>query len=44
MDQDELVETLYDVAQETIEISNKREFAKYPEWKLSIPQIDVFKI
>ena len=44
MDQDELVETLYEVAQETIEISNKREFAKYPEWKLSIPQLDVFKI
>ena len=44
MEQDELVETLYEVAQETITISNNREFSKYPEWKLSIKQLDVFKI
>jgi len=44
MDQEELVEVIYSVAQETIEISNAREFSKYPEWKLSIPQLDVFKI
>lgn len=31
-------------AQEVIARSNRKEWAKYPEWKLKIPQIDVFKI
>jgi len=44
MEQDEIVETIYDVAQDAISRSNAREFSRYPEWKLSIDQIDVFKI
>ena len=44
MEQDEIVETIYDVAQDAISRSNAREFSRYPEWNLSIDQIDVFKI
>jgi len=44
MDQADIVDEIYAVAQETIELSNSGEFSKYPEWKLSIDQIDVFKI
>lgn len=44
MDQEDIVAEIYAVAQETIELSNSGEFSKYPEWKLSIDQIDVFKI
>jgi hypothetical protein len=44
MDQADIVDEIYGVAQETIELSNSGEFSKYPEWKLSIDQIDVFKI
>ena len=44
MDQSEIVTAIYNVAQETISLSNSNEFSKYPEWKLSIDQIDVFKI
>jgi hypothetical protein len=44
MDQADIVNAIYNVAQETIELSNSNEFSKYPEWKLSIDQIDVFKI
>lgn len=38
------VDFIYDTAQDTISISNDGGFSKYPEYKLSIPQIDVFKI
>ena len=41
---DELVNLIYNEAQETIQRSNNREFSKYPEWKMTIPQIDVFKL
>jgi len=41
---DKLVTYLYDNAQETITKSKNNEFSKYPEWKLSIQQLDVFKI
>jgi len=44
MDQADIVDEIYATAQETIELSNSGEFSKYPEWKLSIDQIDVFKI
>jgi hypothetical protein len=44
MDQADIVDEIYGIAQETIELSNSGEFSKYPEWKLSIDQIDVFKI
>ncbi len=40
----DIVDAIYAEAQETISRSNAREFSKYPEWKLSIEQIDVFKI
>lgn len=35
---------IYDTAQDTIRKSNSREWSSYPEYKLSIGQIDVFKI
>ena len=41
---EDLVSHLYDIAQDTISKSRDREFSKYPEWKLSIQQLDVFKI
>ena len=41
---EELVSALYEVAQDTISKSKSGEFSKYPEWKLSIQQLDVFKI
>jgi hypothetical protein len=41
---EELVSALYEVAQDTISKSKNKEFSKYPEWKLSIQQLDVFKI
>jgi len=44
MDAHDIVDAIYAEAQETISRSNAREFSKYPEWKLSIEQIDVFKI
>lgn len=40
----EVVSFIYDKAQETIQKSNANEFAVFPEWRLSIQQIDVFKI
>ena len=44
MDGDEIVEAIYNIAQETISLSNNRELLKYPEWHLSIDQLDVFKV
>ena len=41
---EDLVTHLYDIAQSTISKSRNKEFSKYPEWKLSIQQLDVFKI
>jgi len=35
---------IYAYAQSVIEKSNKGEFADYPEWKLSMPQVDIFKL
>jgi len=35
---------IYAEAQDCINKSNNREFQKYPEWKLSIKQIDIFKL
>ena len=40
----EIIKAIYDQAQLTISKSNNKEWAMYPEWKLSITQIDVFKI
>lgn len=44
MEPDECARAIYSVAQETIERSNNRDFARYPEWGLSIKQIDLFKL
>ena len=35
---------IYKFAQKTISKSNNREFADYPEWKMQIGQIDLFKM
>jgi hypothetical protein len=35
---------IYAEAQDAINRSNNREFSKYPEWKLAIKQIDIFKL
>jgi len=40
----EVANIIYRYAQRTIEKSNKKEFADYPQWKLSIGQIDIFKM
>ena len=40
----EIANIIYRYAQRTIEKSNKKEFADYPQWKLSIGQIDIFKM
>jgi hypothetical protein len=40
----QIISAIYDKAQSTIRKSNAKEFLDYPEWKLSIQQIDVFKI
>lgn len=34
---------IYDKAQDIIGRQNRREFQEFPEWKIQIPQIDVFK-
>jgi len=39
-----IAKKIYGEAQETIQRSNNREFSKYPEWKLSVKQIDIFKL
>jgi hypothetical protein len=40
----EVANVIYRYAQRTIEKSNKKEFADYPQWKLAIGQIDIFKM
>lgn len=40
----EFAEEMYEVAQRTINKQNRKEFSEYPQWKLSIPQIDIFKL
>lgn len=40
----EIIDHIYEQAQSVIRKSNNNEFLDYPEWKLSIQQIDVFKI
>ena len=41
---EEKARSIYRKAQEVVDKSNKREFQQYPEWKLSIQQIDMFKL
>ena len=40
----EIAQTLYKYAQETISKSNRKEFLEFPEWYMTIRQIDVFKL
>ena len=40
----EVTEMIYKEAQSVIDKSNRKEFQKYPEWRMRIPQIDVFKL
>jgi len=41
---EEIAEEIYFYAQKTIEKANNREFQEFPEWHMSIKQIDVFKL
>jgi hypothetical protein len=38
------VEDIYQYAQKTIENMNNGGWPEYPEWKMSVPQLDLFKI
>jgi hypothetical protein len=44
LDVNDLVKEIYDYSQKVIKDSNTGAFADYPEWKLSIPQLDIFKL
>lgn len=41
---DEFAREIYIKAQDIINKQNRREFQEFPEWKLTIPQIDLFKL
>jgi len=40
----EFAKTIYAKAQDIIGRQNRREFQEFPEWRIQIPQIDVFKL
>lgn len=40
----EIANIIYRCAQRAIQKSNNKEFADYPQWKMSIGQIDIFKM
>tara|TARA_R110000765_G_scaffold423491_1_gene532469 strand:+ start:4619 stop:6535 length:1917 start_codon:yes stop_codon:yes gene_type:complete len=44
MDGESIAEEIYGYAQDAIKRSNNRDFQKFPEWDLTIKQIDVFKL
>jgi len=44
MSPDMFTSAIYNKAQDIIGRQNRREFQEYPEWKIEIPQIDVFKL
>ena len=44
MSGEEIAEEIYHYAQSCIDKSNKHEFQEFPEWHMSIKQIDVFKL
>lgn len=44
MNVDEFTAEIYEYAQLVIEKSNRGEWQDYPEWNLSIPQLDIFKL
>lgn len=43
-DGEQIAKMIYDYAQKTIERMNKGGWPDYPEWKMSIPQLDLFRI
>jgi len=44
IDGNDVAYNIYKYAQRTIEKSNNREFSDYPQWKMVIGQIDLFKL
>jgi len=44
MDGESIAEEIYTYAQSCIDRSNKNEFQEFPEWHMSIKQIDVYKL
>ena len=40
----DVAKEIYEYSQKVIKDSNTGAFADYPEWKLSIPQLDIFKL
>lgn len=44
MKADEFTAEIYAYAQVVIDKSNRGEWQDYPEWKMSIPQLDIFKL
>ena len=44
MDGESIAEEIYAYAQNCIDRSNKNEFQEFPEWHMSIKQIDVYKL
>ena len=44
MDGESIAEEIYAYAQSCIERANKKEFQEFPEWHMSIKQIDVYKL
>jgi len=44
MSAEEITQTIYEYSQKVIRKSFLSEFQDYPEWKLSIPQVDIFKL
>ena len=44
MDGESIAEEIYGYAQKAIKRSNNREFQEFPEWEMTIKQIDVFKL
>ena len=44
MDGESIAEEIHGYAQKAINRSNNREFQEFPEWEMTIKQIDVFKL
>ena len=44
MDGESIAKEIYEYAQEAIKRSNNKEFQTFPEWEMSIKQIDVYKL
>ncbi len=44
IENDEIIDLIYKKAQECIQRSNIGEWNEFPEWKLEIPQLDLFKL